>query len=191
MNPSASGTPFYMNLGFFAETRRRRWPSPLRCTDWRPVGSHSCRRLLDPVFSRGVTVPSFYDDHDPREVPLYSVGEASRYLHIPSATLRSWVVGRAYSTQGGESFFEPLLRLPDVDAGRLSFSNLVEAHVLRARAPNMVFLSARFGLHSPMRKRSFKSKGCSSAKSYGRRQGICSSRGTGSCSISLSPDSSR
>lgn len=68
---------------------------------------------------------------DPREVPIYSVGDASGYLHIPAATLRSWTVGRTYQTQSGPQEFEPLIPLPKPDEKRLSFSNLVEAHVLR------------------------------------------------------------
>jgi len=69
---------------------------------------------------------------DPREVPIYSVGEAAGYLHIPPATLRSWTVGRTYETQAGVQEFEPLIELPPSGENRLSFSNLVEAHVLRA-----------------------------------------------------------
>ena len=70
--------------------------------------------------------------NDPRELPLYSIGEAAAYLHIASATLRSWVAGRRYPTSRGQRFFEPLLGLPDPDDNRLAFTNLVEAHVLWA-----------------------------------------------------------
>ncbi len=71
-------------------------------------------------------------DIDPREFPIYGVSEAAGYLHIPPATLRSWTVGRTYRTREGPAEFDPLIELPDPAQARLSFSNLVEAHVLRA-----------------------------------------------------------
>jgi len=71
-------------------------------------------------------------DIDPREFPIYGLSEAAGYLHIPLATLRSWTVGRTYRTRDGSASFEPLIQLPDPTEARLSFSNLVEAHVLRA-----------------------------------------------------------
>lgn len=73
-----------------------------------------------------------YRGTEPREAPLYSIADAAWYLDIPEATLRSWVVGRSYPRQVGPAFFEPLIRAPEGGEGRLSFSNLVEAHVLRA-----------------------------------------------------------
>ena len=70
-------------------------------------------------------------DIDPREFPTYGIAEAAGYLHIPPATLRSWTVGRTYQTREGPKPFESLIKLPDLSQARLSFSNLVEAHVLR------------------------------------------------------------
>jgi uncharacterized protein (DUF433 family) len=73
-----------------------------------------------------------FDYKSPEEQPAYGLTEASRYLSIPSATLRSWVAGRKYPTETGPRFFKPIIQLPeDVRAG-LSFVNLVEAHVLDA-----------------------------------------------------------
>lgn len=73
-----------------------------------------------------------FDFKPPEEQPAYGLAEASRYLSIPSATLRSWVAGRKYPTESGPRFFRPIIQLPaDVRAG-LSFVNLVEAHVLDA-----------------------------------------------------------
>jgi uncharacterized protein (DUF433 family) len=66
------------------------------------------------------------------EQPAYSLTEASRYLLIPPATLRSWVVGRKYPTDSGPKFFRPVIELPDNVRSGLSFVNLVEAHVLDA-----------------------------------------------------------
>lgn len=69
-----------------------------------------------------------------QELPRYSIAEASRYLHISETTLRSWIVGRPYPVRAGQEtrYFEPLITRPDAEDTRLSFSNLVEAHVLRA-----------------------------------------------------------
>jgi uncharacterized protein (DUF433 family) len=69
---------------------------------------------------------------DPRELPAYSLTEAARYLRMPEATLRSWVVGRPYPTTAGERFFTPVIRLPEIGLPVLSFVNMVEAHVLDA-----------------------------------------------------------
>lgn len=69
---------------------------------------------------------------DPRKVPAYGIPEAAHYLGIPVATLRSWVIGRHYSVAAGERFFPPVIELADKKSRRLSFVNLVEAHVLNA-----------------------------------------------------------
>ncbi len=73
-----------------------------------------------------------WEDRDVRELPAYALAEASHYLRIPLATLRSWVVGRWYPTEVGRKFFKPVIALPDKDQLLLSFVNLVEAHVLDA-----------------------------------------------------------
>ena len=69
---------------------------------------------------------------DARNEPAYSLAEASRYLRLSSATLRSWVLGRPYPTARGLSQFAPVLKLARKTPPTLSFSNLIEAHVLRA-----------------------------------------------------------
>lgn len=64
---------------------------------------------------------TIYNGRDPREVAAYGVSDAARFIDVPPATLRSWVSG------------EPSLIVPaDARMRRLSFHNLVEAHVLRA-----------------------------------------------------------
>lgn len=73
-----------------------------------------------------------YGGRDPREIPAYSIAEAGRYLRIAPATLRSWVIGRPYLRRDGPAFFSPLIQSPDSNNNKLSFSNLVEAHVLRS-----------------------------------------------------------
>jgi len=74
----------------------------------------------------------FYQGHDPRDLPAYTIGEAAHYLRVPTPTLRSWVVGRSYPVKGGDRFFKPVIPLPDTTKHQLSFINLVEAHLLDA-----------------------------------------------------------
>jgi uncharacterized protein (DUF433 family) len=69
---------------------------------------------------------------DPREVPAYPIAEAARYLRLPPTTLRAWVRGWTYTKRSGSGHSPPLIILPDRKRSELSFSNLVEAHVLRA-----------------------------------------------------------
>ncbi len=69
---------------------------------------------------------------DPRELAAYTVSEAAHYLLIPPVTLRSWVAGRTYRTQGGDRFFKPVITTPSDKKRVLSFVNLVEAHMLGA-----------------------------------------------------------
>lgn len=77
------------------------------------------------------------------ESPRYSMTQAARYVQISPTTLRSWVVGRPYSTSTGRRFSQPLVSPPVAEDPRLSFSNLVECHVLRAlRTRHQVPMSA-------------------------------------------------
>lgn len=69
---------------------------------------------------------------DSREVPSYTVWEAAHYLLVPRATLRSWALGQRYRTARGWGMFRPLLRIASRRPDLLSFTNLVEAHVLDA-----------------------------------------------------------
>ena len=67
-----------------------------------------------------------------RDQPAYGMAEAARYLKLPDATLRSWVVGRAYPKGGTVATFHPLIKLARKQPALLSFYNLIEAHVLRS-----------------------------------------------------------
>ncbi|HEV3024177.1 MAG TPA: DUF433 domain-containing protein [Pirellulales bacterium] len=69
---------------------------------------------------------------DARERPMYGIPEAAHYLLLPRATLRSWVLGRYYSTERGKRHFKPVISLPNKRLPLLSFFSLVEAHVLSA-----------------------------------------------------------
>jgi len=108
---------------------------------------------------------------DPREMPIYSIPEAAHYLTIPHATLRSWVLGRKYPTESGETrLFQRLIKLPRRDANLLSFFNLVEAHVLRAfRREHKIrlkhirlalnYLKREFGVKRPLIEQQFQTDG--------------------------------
>lgn len=67
-------------------------------------------------------------DLDVREIPRYTARQAAHYTRIPLTTMQYWVRGGTYT--GGR--FEAILERPDPNDRRLSFSNLTEAHVLRA-----------------------------------------------------------
>lgn len=69
---------------------------------------------------------------DRRETPAYPLAEVGRYVHVPAATLRSWVRGRPYPKGTETAHFKPLIIAADNKNGILSFNNLIEAHVLRA-----------------------------------------------------------
>jgi uncharacterized protein (DUF433 family) len=75
---------------------------------------------------------AFYQEHDPRLLPSYSIADAAHYLLIPRATVRSWVCGRPYPIKAGKRFFKPVIDIPTRRENLLSFVNLVEAHVLDA-----------------------------------------------------------
>jgi uncharacterized protein (DUF433 family) len=75
---------------------------------------------------------AIYGSKDPRELPVYSLAEAARYLRMPLPTLRSWVAGRDYPVKEGSHFFKPVILIPRGESSQLSFVNLVEAHVLYA-----------------------------------------------------------
>lgn len=75
---------------------------------------------------------TLYGGHDPRLQPIYSVAQAARLSGVASSTLRSWVVGRPYPTQSGDRFFAPIIKPPSDKWGRISFVNVIEAHVLAA-----------------------------------------------------------
>ncbi len=64
-------------------------------------------------------------------IPTYSVTDASRYLNIPLPTLSTWLNGRKYHTKQGKQNFLPLIQRPWAQMSQLSFTNLIEAHILR------------------------------------------------------------
>lgn len=67
-----------------------------------------------------------------RDQAAYTLAEGARYLKVAPATLRSWVVGRAYPRGQSQGHFRALIHPPVKQPPTLSFWNLIEAHVLRA-----------------------------------------------------------
>lgn len=111
-----------------------------------------------------------YGGVDPRNIPTYSIGDAARYLRIPAGTIRSWTVGRHYSTTEGSKRFEPLIAVPSRKPTLLSFTNLIEVHVLRAiRKDHKIqldqvrtaldFIDEQFKIPHPLAHESFRTDG--------------------------------
>lgn len=75
-------------------------------------------------------ITKFYGGQDPREIPLYSVMEAARFIRLPSSTLTDWVQGH-WRIPGTDRFASPIIQVSKDNEGRLSFNNLVEAFVLK------------------------------------------------------------
>lgn len=69
------------------------------------------------------------DMGDQRQKPVYSIPEAAGYLRIPIKTLYNWTIGRP---KRGGGTYDPVLQFIDPVTNRLSFYDLVEAHILRA-----------------------------------------------------------
>ena len=110
------------------------------------------------------------DVGDRGNFPAYSVATAAHYLKLPTATLRSWVSSRTYSTVTKSKFFKPLIAIADPVLGYLSFINLVEVHVLAAirRTHNvrldkvrsaLDFLAGHFPANHPLASHNFETDG--------------------------------
>ena len=73
---------------------------------------------------------------DKRASPIYSVEEAAGFLRIPISTLRAWTTGRRKAD--GPGSYPAVLQFVDDRYHRLSFYDLVEAHILRAAVEQQV-----------------------------------------------------
>lgn len=69
-------------------------------------------------------------DHDPRDVPNYSLTEAALWLGLVPKTLRVWLCGHRYRTKAGPREAQALVRPAGREPLCLSFWNLVECSVL-------------------------------------------------------------
>ena len=73
------------------------------------------------------------DSFDPLNVPTYTYADAAWYLGLSASTVRAWARGTTYrASDGGQRSFEPVIELPNPRVSLLSFTNMVELHVLSA-----------------------------------------------------------
>lgn len=66
----------------------------------------------------------------PIDIPRYTLPEAAHHLRLPTATVRSWIVGRKYPSAKGQRLFRPIVVPADAKTPLLSFANLAELHAL-------------------------------------------------------------
>jgi hypothetical protein len=79
------------------------------------------------------TARDSYRGRDPRQIPAYTIFDASRYLQIPARTIRNWGYGYPYATHsGGRRHTAPRIEIEASADHDLSFFNLIELHVLSA-----------------------------------------------------------
>ena len=102
-------------------------------------GSEKTNRLIKKLYST-----------DPREVPIYTIAEAARYVKVHENTLRSWVHGRASQIQGRSRTMPPVIALPSKKSPLLSFINLLEAFNLSSltRIENLSFKKVRIAIET-------------------------------------------
>jgi uncharacterized protein (DUF433 family) len=75
---------------------------------------------------------NIYAGHRPEDVPAYPFPEAALLAGVPVSTLRSWVLGRPFPSRAGQRWSLSVIHLPKGERRFLSFTNLVEVHVLAA-----------------------------------------------------------
>ena len=113
---------------------------------------------------------SLYGKIDPRDIPIYSINDAARYLWIPSSTIRSWTLGQSYPVKDGANFFAPIIDIPQQKPYLLSFTNLIEIHILRGiRQHHQIqlnkvrealdFINSRFNIPHPLATQEFSTDG--------------------------------
>jgi uncharacterized protein (DUF433 family) len=77
---------------------------------------------------------SLYGGRDPRDMAIYAIDEAAFILCLAPSTLKAWTFGsRWHEPSGRLRNYEPLIVPPARNEGErllLSFTNLIEAHVL-------------------------------------------------------------
>ena len=116
------------------------------------------------------TMTDIYGGSDPRNIPTYSIGDVARYLRVPAGTIRTWTVGRHYPTKNGSKFFRPVIEIKNIKPRLLSFTNLIEVHILRAIRKNhkvqldqvriaLDYINDRFQVSHPLAHESFRTDG--------------------------------
>ncbi len=74
---------------------------------------------------------ALYGGRDPADVPAYTLPEAAALVGLHPSTLRSWIRGRRFPVRGGHRTSPSIIEAPK-GSDALSFTNVVEAHVLAA-----------------------------------------------------------
>jgi uncharacterized protein (DUF433 family) len=87
---------------------------------------------LGAIIGLVIASTDIYAGRSPEDVPAYSFSEAATLVGVPTSTLRSWVVGRPFPARSGPRWSQAVIRLPKRERNFLSFTNLVEGHVLAA-----------------------------------------------------------
>lgn len=111
----------------------------------------------------------FYQGNDPRDLPAYTPTQAATYLRLSDGAIRTWTRGYWSTTKSGRNKIPPVIDLPG-DGTALSFTNLVELHVLRAirhvhSVPlqrvreALAFVGHRLGVPHPLATRDFETDG--------------------------------
>lgn len=106
----------------------------------------------------------------PADIPTYSLTEAARLAGVSRSTLRSWVHGRSYLRRGGEARSPGFIRLVPGADGFLTFTNVIEAHVLGAMRKQhglgldkireaVCYVEERLDISHPLARQSFRTDG--------------------------------
>lgn len=74
---------------------------------------------------------------DPREVPMYTIAEASFYIGVPESTLDAWTYGRDYKAKGEIRHSPRLITPADARRGLLSFAKSRQALSERRKGPRL------------------------------------------------------
>ena len=74
---------------------------------------------------------ALYGDVDPSDFPAYTLREVAHHLKVPPSTISYWALGAPRRRRPGGRY-HPVITIADSEKRRLSFTNLVELHVLRA-----------------------------------------------------------
>jgi uncharacterized protein (DUF433 family) len=103
-------------------------------------------------------------------LPNYRLPEAAHYLRLPLSTLRAWISGQTYMSADGARVFQPIITAPKDWPPRLSFVNMIEAHVLSgiryqhkiplgAVRRAMAYLTRETGSQHPLAEEDFQTDG--------------------------------
>lgn len=110
-----------------------------------------------------------YSGVDPADVPAYTLAEAAGLIGVPASTLQKWTRGRSFQTKRGTSTSSPIIKTPV--KGFLSFTNIVEAHILAGLRKERIGLDKirtavhcverSFGVQHALAREQFKTDGVS------------------------------